>query len=399
MRSSLAVSAILAVTVATLALLLATDPVRALHDYIATGTSTGREDAVVLSVYRDSHTQETSVGEHPLPSLRLLERDWCDSATSHRFVLAGNSQTMSVVLAPSEQPAAGTEPTYPDLLLAELRSTDTSVLGYRLAAPNLSYVELLWNVEYLLTRPCLTPDQLVVQLNFESFRKSGIRDGMLELLDDASFATAIESEAMRDSPYVAVLQQALERYRARRAQLTGDSGSIARQGSTGVIESRGLGGQVETVFRDVLEQFEPFRARTQMKAEFEQTLYLLRANVLGITPTTRRSLGGAALMVSVSALERVGVLCRQHGTRLTLFNAPQNPRAPLYRTERDRQEYNQIILNLSHKYATSYFDFEDTIPADMWGVWIDGPDPIHFGRAGHRRLADTMFRAGLIARP
>jgi hypothetical protein len=32
----------------------------------------------------------------------------------------------------------------------------------------------------------------------------------------------------------------------------------------------------------------------------------------------------------------------------------------------------------------------------MWGVWIDGPDPIHFGRAGHARMAELLIADGLI---
>jgi hypothetical protein len=32
----------------------------------------------------------------------------------------------------------------------------------------------------------------------------------------------------------------------------------------------------------------------------------------------------------------------------------------------------------------------------MWGSWIDGPDPIHFGRAAHRRLANLMFEQNVI---
>jgi len=42
-------------------------------------------------------------------------------------------------------------------------------------------------------------------------------------------------------------------------------------------------------------------------------------------------------------------------------------------------------------------DLENSIPGDMWGVWIDGPDPIHFGRAAHKRMAELMSTAGLFS--
>jgi hypothetical protein len=133
-----------------------------------------------------------------------------------------------------------------------------------------------------------------------------------------------------------------------------------------------------------------------MKSEFLDALYLARVHVLGITPTTKRSIGGAALTMNVRSLEQIGQLCREHGIRVTFFNAPQNPSAPLYRTAQDRTRYQQIVSDLSCKYASRYFDFENSIPREMWGVWIDGPDPIHFGRAAHHKLADLMFKAGLV---
>ena len=379
--------------------LLLLDPVRFALDALASGGS-GRQDSRVSNLYSDPHTQETSAGEHPLASLRQLEHDWCAAPWHHRFILVGNSQTMTVMLSPQERPSSAVEHTYPDLLLAELQLNRESVDGYRLAAPNLSYVELLWYVRYLLTHPCLLPNQLIVQLNFESFRKLGVRDGMLELLDDPRFAQAAASEADTSEPYAPAFQQAIDRYRTRRAQQRGVVGGAgAQQSRTGMIEARGFGGFLETRIRSWLDRSVTFRSRARIKAEFESLLYLARVKLLGIKPTTRRSLGGAALQMSISSLRRVGALSRDNGVHLIFFNAPQNPNAPLYRNERDRQEYERIVAYLSTNYASSYFNFEASIPADMWGLWIDGPDPIHFGRAGHQRLADEMFKAGLLAKP
>jgi hypothetical protein len=393
-----------AATIITLAVLLFSlwgllllDPMRFALDALASGGS-GPQDAMVSNVYSDPHTQETSKGEHPLASLRQLEHDWCAAPSRHRFILAGNSQTMTVMLSPQERPSSAVEHTYPDLLLAELQLNGESIGGYRLAAPNLSYVELLWYVRYLLTRPCLVPNQLIVQLNFESFRKLGVRDGMLELLDDPQFAQAAASEAGTSEPYAPAFQQAIDRYRTRRAQQRGVVGAGAQQSRTGMIEARGFGGLLETRIRSWLDRSVTFRSRARIKAEFETLLYLARVKLLGIKPTTRRSLGGAALQMSISSLRRVGILCRNDGVHLTFFNAPQNPNAPLYRNQSDRQEYERIVSDLSTNYASSYFNFEASVPADMWGVWIDGPDPIHFGRAGHQRLADEMFKAGLTAK-
>jgi hypothetical protein len=98
----------------------------------------------------------------------------------------------------------------------------------------------------------------------------------------------------------------------------------------------------------------------------------------------------------VSSLERIGELCRRNAVALVFFNAPQNPNAPLYRTPADRDEYHNLIARLVHDFESAYFDFENSIPGPMWGVWIDGPDPIHFGDAAHHRLAEMMFKQGII---
>jgi hypothetical protein len=192
-RSWVATISTLGVLLFSLWGLLLLDPVRFALNALASDGS-GPQDAMVSNLYSDPRTQETSNGEHPLANLRQLQHDWCAAPSHHRFILVGNSQTMTVVLSPREHPSTAVEHTYPDLLLAELQLNGESVDGYRLAAPNLSYVELLWYLRYLLTRPCLLPNQLIVQLNFESFRKLGVRDGMLELLDDPQFAQAEEIE-------------------------------------------------------------------------------------------------------------------------------------------------------------------------------------------------------------
>ena len=330
-----------------------------------------------------------------MESLRNLELSWCSVPKETRYILTGNSQTFSVLLAPSEAPPTEAERTYPDLLLDRLNADGAGVHGYRLSAPNISYMEALWYLNYLLVHPCLTPGEFVIQLNFETFRKTGVREGMLELLEDPAFASAIEQEVRSNAPYANTFQQAIDQYGSRIAKQKGSQTSAISK--TGITEARGAGSVLETKARTALDQLSLFRSRAQLKAELLDFLYLARVNLLGITPTTKRSLGGGPLTTNLSSLERIGELCRRNGIRLIFFNAPQNPNAPLYRTPADREQYHQIISGLARNFAEGYFDFENSIPGPLWGVWIDGPDPIHFGRAAHRRLADLMFEHGVIS--
>jgi hypothetical protein len=36
------------------------------------------------------------------------------------------------------------------------------------------------------------------------------------------------------------------------------------------------------------------------------------------------------------------------------------------------------------------YDFETIVPAERWGRWFNGPDPLHLGREAHKQLAQQM---------
>ena len=389
---------VLALTFLALWGLLESEPFRHLRAIFAQ-TGPAQEDGLVSLLFTDPNTQEVSNGEHPLASLRKLESNWCSVSKVKRYILTGNSQTFTVLLAPSEARPTQAERSYPDILLDRLNAAGASVHGYRLSAPNISYMEVLWYLNYLIARPCLLPSEFVVQLNFETFRKTGVREGMLELLEDPNFASSIGLEARSNAPYASTFQQAIDRYNSRMVKQKGNEiADVASSSKTGLSEALGSGSVLETNVRVVLDRFSLFKTRGQIKGELLDFLYLVRVNLLGITPTTKRSLGGGTLTMNVSSLERIGELCKRGHIRLVLFNAPQNPNSPLYRTAADREQYQQIVSRLAQKFAAGYYDFEDSIPGPMWGIWITGPDPIHFGRAGHRRLADLMFEHGIVQR-
>lgn len=384
-----------ALAVAGVWVLLTFDPLLHIRARLS-AIGAARADADVTYLYIDPLTQESSRGAHVLESLRTLEPAWCAATERTRFMLMGNSQTLSIILSPTETRVAAPEKTYPDELLDLLHASGASVRGYRLSAPNLGYTEALWYVEYLLSHRCLKPTDLILQANFETFRKTGIRDSMLELLDDPAFLTAVESEAQSQTPYGATMRQAIARYRTRLATTTGAKTPVAEATATGVNQARGLGGVFETGVRSLLDRSALFRSRARLKGEFVGSLYLTRSHLLNITASSKRSVGAATLSLNVGAFERIGELCRMNGIRLTVFNAPQNPLAPLYQTDEEQEKYHRVIADLGKNYAWRLFDFEDSIPKEMWGVWIDGPDPIHFGRAAHARFAELLFKAGVI---
>jgi hypothetical protein len=395
-RRSLAV--MIAATVAFTVGALMLNPFTRVRHGLVRIAGVGREDAAVDTLWKDPATQEVSNGQYPRSGLQRLRVQWRQAPNLTRVVLIGNSQTFAIVLASGEEATGRLERTYPDIAFDTLRENGHPIAGYRLAAPNLSYMEALFYVDYLLAEADLRPARVVLQLNYENFRKSGIRDGMLELLSDRDFFRVVQEEAGRPVPYAATFQSAIDRFTAREAKAGSASPLSAGSTKTGIAESFGAGNRLESATRRQLEKFAIWRAGRVARRDLLYSLYLLRVYVLQITPTTRRSLGAATLAENQSAIERIGRLCSDNAVELIPFNAPQNPLVPLYRTADDRQEYHDLVGRIGREYGTSAFDFENGIPQRDWGVWIDGPDPIHFGLAGHRLMAKLMIESGVFGR-
>jgi hypothetical protein len=307
-------------------------------------------------------------------------------------VVIGNSQTYTVILARGETPPSSAPKMYVDRI-AERLSSDAHTAVYRLAAPNLSYSEALWYVTYLTSAFALEPSDIVLQLNYESFRKTGIRDGMLSLLVDTTFARVAKERAGSTSSYGAVFGQAIKRYeeQGHKAKRLGDTKGEQRSGNT-----PHFGVKMEARVRHVLSSTGLEAKNHEAKRGLLQLIYLLRVYLLRITPSTPRPLGGVAYEASVSALDGIAETCRRKGVNLALFLAPQNPAARLWRTEADRELYRSAAEALARRYGLKLVDRENSIDADNWGVWIDGPDPIHFGLRGHVQMAEALISAKLF---
>jgi hypothetical protein len=253
-------------------------------------------------------------------------------------------------------------------------------------------MEVLWYLVYLTQQSTLEPNVLVLQLNYETFRKTGIRDGMLGMLDEPKFAASIDKIAASDRPYSNLFSVALQKRRQQLANLgTTADNPTTNDLHTGITESASLGNAVESLFRRWLDHVPGFPRRAQMKADLEGLLYRARVFFLHIKPTTPRTLSNATLVLNRSALEDTAELCHDRGINLVLINAPQNPSALLYKTAADRNLYEDTISSIARLYNLPLYDFESIIPASYWGVWIDGPDPIHFGRNGHSLMARIII--------
>jgi len=387
---------VLTVTLALVILFLFTNPFGWGRSALSYAFQAGPDSAKITNLYKDPQTQETTNGEAPLTGLQRLAEVWREC--KNRVLLTGNSQTLSIVLAPAENPVPELERTYPDLVLDHYKSAGASICGYRLSAPNISYMEALWYLLYMSSHADLKPVRFILQLNYETFRKTAVRDGMLAMLDDPLFQSAIRNETASGKPYSATFEQALKRYEelSRKRGTTTQVEQPDQVSQTGVTESAGFGNRLETGMRDVIQNVPGFQQRQQLKGALLDDLYLMRVYFLRITPTTRRAIGGASLFSNMSSLERIAELCRRQRVDFVLFNAPQNPATPLYLNDDSRTSYERMIRDFARKNEVILIDLEESIPGKYWGVWIDGPDPIHLGREGHRQMARLMIDSNIF---
>jgi hypothetical protein len=392
-----ALGSLAAVLAATSALLLGTFAVRPFEKGSrALDAAFGAPPAwtQVTSLIRDPRTQELSTGEHPLKSLALLSSHWQSQPGTQKVVIMGNSQTMTVSLAPGEPPATGEEQTWTDWVTAHFaEAAPRKALVYRLSAPAMSYPEALWYVEYLALHPDLHPDALVLQINYQSFWNGGVRPGMLEMLEDPAFREVIERESRAEQPYSETFASALKEH-PKSARSGAGTGTAAKAPSdASAAAEAGFGAGAEALARRRLEGIPGFRARHQQKEDLAEMLYRARVYLLRLKPTTARSISGTRVVQAVACLDRILQFCAEQKIAPVLFVAPVNPAVKLYRTPDDETQFLARVHEIEARARVTMQPLENSIPATMWGRQYDGPDPLHLGRQGHHAMADQMIPA------
>ena len=329
----------------------------------------------VTNLVRDPRTQDIYHSEHPLTSFQRAAEYWRTQPGKRRVVLIGNSQMFSLSLASGELPQAAPEPTYPDLVMALLQPE--SVPTYRLAAPGLSYSEALCEIDYLLSRPDLRPSLIVLQMNYQAFWNSGIRESLLELLDEPEFHQQARKLARSGKPYADDFASAVTNYEERET----------RPGSPSPMQQAGFGFGLENLTRRQLSAVEVYRRRHQAKDSFEEMIYRARTYFLRIKPSNARSISGPQLSRSQAAVEEIAESCRAAGVRLAIFKAPVNPSVSLYRSPEDKSRYDGFVRTIAERYRLPVADLESSVTGRFWGRQLNGPDPLHMGRAGHAVVA------------
>lgn len=390
MREPVRAAGVLVCTLLILSLFLLAHPFLRLSDGLDALYSVPPKWTQVDDVYRNTNTQEVTHGDNPVPSLKVLASYWGAHPGATRILFVGNSQMHTVSLAKGEAKPTGPETTYVDQIAGRLVQHSANTLTYRLSSSGMSYPEVLWDLMYMMNRAELKPDAIVMQLNYQAFWTGGIRDSILALLDDKHFHAQVVEEAQANKPYSSAFQEALRRYDNSKSTHNAASGS--GNGPTSTFSASATPGYaIETVARTVLDRDAGFRNRALAKEDIVQFLYRCRLYFLRLKPSTARSITGGRLVAAHAAVLDIVHLCHAEKVQLFLFSAPVNPLVSLYRTPEDHEGYKDFIKQVAAENGGPLYDFEDTIDASHWGNLLNGPDPLHMGRAAHALMAEEMY--------
>jgi len=378
MKAFAITAGVLTNTLLLTAALLWIDPFAGINSVLDAAFGAAPKWTQVANIARDPRIQDIYHGEHPVITFQYAAEFWRSQPGKRRVVLIGNSQMFSLSLAPGEFPQTALEHTYPDLVMARLESE--GVLTYRLAAPGLSYSEALCEIDYLLGHPDLRPSLIVLQMNYQTFWNGGIRDSLLELLDDGSFRQQAKQLALSGRPYADDFASAIAKYEER----------DARPESTKPAQQYSFGSRFENFTRQELAAVAVFERGHRAKDSFEEMLYRARTYLLRIKPSTARSIQGPQLTRSQAAVEDIAESCRRAGVRLAIFTAPVNPSVSLYRSPEDKWRFDGFIRAVSERYRLPVADLESSVADELWGRQLNGPDPLHMGRRAQAAVATAV---------
>lgn len=353
----------------------------------------------VTDLYSDARRQEITHGDDPVTSLAMLKAYWHSNGPKRRIVFVGNSQMHAISLASGEPPSTAPEKTYVDLVTDELESKHGNEL-YRLSFSGMSYPEVFWELNYMLDDADLRPDVVVLQMNYQAFWAGEVRDSMLPMLKRSSFRTRTERFAAESGADGPAYRDALDRYGrspATASTVHASKDAAGCEPDSGVITALSaqatLGYDLETRTRARLELLVPQKKREALRQSFEDALYRGRLYLMRLKPSTARSIGGSRLLAARAAVNAIAALCTANHVRLVLFHAPVNPGVSLYRTTEDRQSYREFVSGVASKYGLTLLDFENSIRAEHWGRLLNGPDPLHMGRAAQRQMSRQVLAA------
>jgi hypothetical protein len=318
----------------------------------------------VLLAGETSPRYDLSCGEH-------LDDYWPSIPDARRTglaILSGMSQMHSI-----NDPRPG------DQLICQwlddaLAPKGTRVWGF--AAPNLCNEEAVFQLTSLIADPATKPSTFIYGLCFDKMRNVDLRPGYEQFLR--------RRPAFQDA-YEAIAHRYSDRYPAASAKMLQ---SLQQLRQTSQQKDRSF----ESRLRQRTEEFVPLVAsRKDLNSQAQLKLFALRNKLLNIKPTSKRPMIQSRFDMNWQFLQMLTGLARENGVQVIFYIIPLNPQGDNPYIPAEYAAFKERCQNFCSQQNIPFANFENIVPADDWGFYLDGPDFKHFRGPGHKITAAAII--------
>jgi hypothetical protein len=337
------------------------------------GKKTDFEDAATFGAGTSSIM--ASIDGRRIHCMDSRDADECIAGAKDRHAVAsvlwlGNSQVHAV-----NQLKAGETNSTPRLF-NQLKEENLDLVTF--SQPNANLQEHLVLFEYIKRQ--LPLKLLILPVVFDDMREDGLRKEISDFLSDVQVNKALSETAI-----------GLKLLKANKFERDDKNDDTA--GISFTIQEK-----VERVLNTWLtESSTLWAARPEIRGQLLSNLFILRNTVLGIKPTSKRKVIRGRYQDNFLALEAILTSAANDGIAVVLYVVPIRSDVEVPYVTGEYSQYKAEIQSLANSYRASFFNLENLVPSELWGVKesITGGegleiDFMHFQAGGHELLADRL---------
>ena len=288
--------------------------------------------------------------------------------------------TRLVVITGMSQMYAINEATPTDQTISEWLDDHYAPLGVRvfgLAAPNLANEEALFLLLAELSDPATTPKVLIMGVSFDKFRNVDLREGYRAFLQRRPRTSALWRET------AAQYSDSFPLATAKMVSTLSDSSSLSGTDSS----------SLEWRIRDRLGAMLPVIAgRKDLNFFVMDRLYEARNKAFGISTSSKRPLIKSRYDMNREFLQLMVAVAHARRVRVILYINPLNPRAVNPYIPDEYEGFKSWLAKYARSRNVPLANLENEIPAADWGMFMGGPDFMHFKGEGHLKTAAAIQR-------
>lgn len=269
-----------------------------------------------------------------------------------------------------------------EFLFNSLQPFNTEVFG--ISYPNANLQEFLVSVLYYSKK--MPVKTIVLPVFYDDMREDGIRD-MINTKPVVEFIK-------KDSVLFAVIPgiKSLLREDTATAALSADDYAGIKE-TTQDVSERYLNRRMENAW-DI------WKSRPDFRGNLFNELYILRNLLMGINPSTQRKMIPGRFNDNYIALKVILAYCSQNKIAMLIYIPPIRNDVPIPYDKQAYEDFKTKVAVDCKNAGANFLNLENIIPNKLWGMKASTNsfsgkgevDFMHFQEAGHRIIADTIFK-------